>query len=467
MTMFSRIFLRLLAIVYFIAFVSLIVQVQGLIGNRGILPVGEFLKVVSQYFGPQRFWQAPTLCWLNSSDDFLLFLCGAGMAFSVILFLGILPWLSAFALWVLYLSLTIAGQEFLAFQWDNLLLQVGFISIFLFTPSFSQKKWHWNDDSPSIAVIWLLRWLLFQFMLESGLVKILSGDHAWKDLTALTYHYLTQPLPNIISWHVYQWSVWFHKLSCFVMFVIELVAPFLIFCGRRARIIAFFILSSFQLLIFLTGNYGFFNLLTIALCFSLLPMASLSFRAKPIVGIIAAIIFLLSILEMPVMLGQPFPKPLYGILRAIEPFRTINTYGLFAVMTTERDEIIIEGSRDGVTWLPYEFHWKPGEIGNSPRWAAPHQPRLDWQMWFAALSDYRRNPWLVNLMVRLLEGSKPVGNLFAKNPFPDAPPKYIRAAFYEYHFTDPQTRKKTGAWWRREWKGFYLPAMGLKSDFHS
>ena len=215
-----------------------------------------------------RFWAAPTLCWFNSSDAFLLFLCWGGAVLSILFLMGIMPRLSAFLLWLFYLSLTVAGQDFLGFQWDNLLLEAGFLLIFLVPHPFKiQFK---PSVRPSIVVIWLFRWLLFRLMFESGMVKLLSGDPNWSHLTALTYHYWTQPLPNMISWYANQWPLWFQKLSCGILFGIEIFSPFLIFGGCWCRLIAFFAITGLQLIIILTGNYCFFNLLAIGLCLTLL-----------------------------------------------------------------------------------------------------------------------------------------------------------------------------------------------------
>jgi hypothetical protein len=269
------------------------------------------------------------------------------------------------------------------------------------------------------------------------------------------------------------------------MFGSELVAPVLIFLPRRLRHLAFWILVTLQIFIALTGNYGFFNLLTLLLCFTLLDDFALKklIRFKlprferanqalskwrwprwitiPLLCLVAAV----SLLQ-----ARTFLKPNSAMsTRArsfyawLSPFRTFNTYGLFAVMTTVRREIIVEGSHDGAHWVAYEFKHKPGHLARRPGFVAPHQPRLDWQMWFAALGDSRQNPWFVNFCVRLLQGSLPVVDLLDKNPFPAKPPRYVRAVMYEYHFTDMKTRRQTGAWWRRELIGNYLPPISLDS----
>ncbi len=463
--MVARLFLRLIALIYLLAFWSLSVQILGLVGGQGILPARNFLNHISQYLGKADFRQVPTLCWLNCSDGFLVGLCLAGCILAVFLFFGVLPWLTAFLLWLIYLSLTVVGQDFLGFQWDNLLLEAGFLCIFLF-PFPQYWRWH-KKQIPSKMVVWLLRLLLFKLMFESGLVKLLSGDPLWGNLSALTYHYLTQPLPNIISWYMYQLPLWFAKLSCLFVFVVELVVPFLIFFGSRTRWVAFWVLSVFQLLIILTGNYGFFNLLTIALCFTLLDdkqpqgqkdMHPLLLWHTLIVRLLLVIILAVDVVEI---VSIPWPSWVGKTVGFIEPFRSINAYGLFAVMTTQRDEIIIEGSQDAIHWKEYEFYWKPGDVTRPPGWAMPYQPRLDWQMWFAALGDFRENSWVVKMMFSLLKGSKPVIGLLKFDPFAQSPPKYVRALVYEYRFTDSVTKKQTHAWWQRSYKGPYLPVLSL------
>ncbi|MDE1920500.1 MAG: lipase maturation factor family protein [Candidatus Omnitrophica bacterium] len=471
MVLTAWVFSRWMALIYLAAFWSLGVQVLGLIGHQGVLPIGDFLRSVQGEAGGGRFWLVPTLCWLNHSDWFLLFLCWGGAALSILLLFGIMPGLSAFLLWLFYLSLTVAGQDFLGFQWDNLLLEAGFLLIFLFPrPLGIQLK---PSVRPSIIVIWLLRWLLFRLMFESGVVKLASGDPHWADLTALTYHYWTQPLPNVISWYMAQLPLWFEKLSCLFVFIIELVVPFFIFFGRRARLIAFWGIVVLQSLIMLTGNYCFFNLLAIGLCLLLLDDGHLKFiplaGAKVIEGgaihkvvtcLVAALILTVSLgLIANSFAGMALPLPVEKLVDALSPLRSINNYGLFAVMTTRRNEIILEGSNDGSHWKPYEFPYKPGNIYRAPGWAVPYQPRLDWQMWFASLSNWRQNPWLINLMRCLLKGDPSVLRLFAKDPFAGHPPRYIQATFWEYHFTGFKARKATGAWWQREIKGLYCPTL--------
>jgi hypothetical protein len=266
---------------------------------------------------------------------------------------------------------------------------------------------------------------------------------------------------------------WFQEASVVVMFTIELGAPFLIFAPRRVRFFAGACIVFLQTMIFLTGNYTYFNLLTIALCVLLLDDAALGSRGagprpaqsvKPITLAVAALIILISAGQLMAEFFGGMPAPARFAQRMFAPFYLTNTYGLFAVMTTVRHEIIVQGSNDGTQWRDYDFKYKPGPVDRAPRWVAPHQPRLDWQMWFAALGSYRNNPWFVNFVFRLLQGSPDVLALLSPDPFSGAPPRYIRALVYDYTFTDFETRRRTGAWWKREPRGTYLPAVSLQ-DF--
>ena len=498
------VFLRSLGLIYLVAFVSLWVQIIGLVGRNGIQPAYSAMGAMqlnadAERFGLNRYHLVPTLCWFKATDGFLKLQCAVGATLAVLLVIGIAPAPCLFLLWLIYLSLATVCREFLAFQWDNLLLETGFLAIFLaplqLWPRLSRAA------PPSRLVLWLLRWLLFKLMFQSGCVKLFSGDLVWRKLTALIFHYETQPLPTWIGWYAHQLPAWAQKASAATMFGIELFIPFLIFGPRRPRQFACLALVFFQALIFLTGNYCFFNLLTVALCLVLLDDAALkallparlsealspggqaSSRAQtsrangaredarppirkwPIQFTVplAAIAVVTALLQFSMVfrLHVPWPRPLIAVYGWLEPFRSLNSYGLFAVMTTSRPEIIIEGSENGVTWREYEFKYKPGDVTRRPGFVAPHQPRLDWQMWFAALGTYRQNPWVVDLCVRLLQGSRPVLGLLERNPFPNAPPRYIRAMVYDYRFTDFATRRKTGAWWHRQEKREYLPAFSL------
>src|SRR5438067_2305139 len=469
-----RWFLRALGVIYLIAFVSLWAQADGLIGTNGISAVNQFLPAVYEQLGRQAYSLLPTLCWFNSTDAFLHFLCGAGVAFSLLLVFGIAPAICLIALFVFYLSLTIGGQTFLSFQWDILLLETGFLSIFLAPWQLWQKR---GQETPiSRAALFLLKLLLFKLMLMSGVVKLTSGDDCWWNLTALDYHYWSQPLPTMFGWWADQSPGWFKHFSVAFCLVVEIIVPFFIWAPRRPRLIAAGLMIFLQVVIAITGNYCFFNLLTIALCLLLIDDATLVRKYATVIdrrysrqlSIFGAIVMI--IVSLPINAWLIFnafrpdarpPHALANLYEQLEAFRIVNGYGLFRVMTKDRCEIVLEGSAEGVEWLPYEFKWKPGDVKRAPGWCAPHQPRLDWQMWFAALERPQQNPWLVGLIVRLLQGSDDVSRLLAHNPFPERPPRYIRAVFYRYRFTTVSELRQSGAWWKRQELREYLPGVSL------
>ncbi|HWC60519.1 MAG TPA: lipase maturation factor family protein, partial [Verrucomicrobiae bacterium] len=450
--------------------------------------MGQLKQAVgTAHIGLTRYYRVPTLCWLSSSDGFLNAQCAAGTVLAILVILGIAPAPCLFLLWVIYLSLCTVGEPFLSFQWDALLLETGFLAIF-FAPWQWWPKHPLREQPPSRLALWLLRWLLFKLMFRSGCVKLTSGDPTWRNLTALNYHFETQPLPTWIGWYAHHLPAWVHKSDTVLMFIIEIGIPFLIFLPRRPRQFACLAFVALQLFILLTGNYCFFNLLTMVLCLTLLDDAALQkcfpkkwcqcpdvsawkkTSAQLTRGIllipIVAIMLLTSFVQFFDMFHSrvQLPVKLIAVEQLVAPLETFNGYGLFQVMTTSRPEIIVEGSNDGENWQAYEFKYKPGDLKRRPAFVEPHQPRLDWQMWFAALGNYQNNPWFVNFCARLLQGSPPVLGLLEKNPFPDQPPKYIRALVYEYHFTDAATRKQTGEWWRRDFVGMYLPAISLRTD---
>src|SRR5438067_4723513 len=489
-----RWFLRTLGLTYLVAFVSLWIQVDGLVGSNGVSPLNQFLPAVYERFGSTAYSLLPTLCWVDSSNGFLHFLCGGGVVLSLLLILGIAPVLSLVVLFIFYLSLTIAGQTFLSFQWDILLLETGFLSIFLAPWRLWPRELMWWLGSATSATaspvsragLFLLKVLLFKLMLMSGVVKLTSGDDCWWNLTALDYHYWSQPLPTVFGWWADKSPEWFKHFSVAFCLFVEIIVPSFIWAPRRPRLIAAGLMIFLQLVIAFTGNYCFFNLLTIALCLLLIDdsvaaawWAAPHERAKNVsttfrtakrlqdqlcsYAATAVLIVTLPVNGWFIFTAfkpdADWPRPLVAIYSRLQPFRLINGYGLFRVMTKDRDEIVIEGSADGIDWLPYEFKWKPGDVMRAPGWCAPHQPRLDWQMWFAALGAYRENQWFVRLIVRLLEGSKDVSRLLVTNPFPHEPPRYIHAIFYRYRFTTLRERRETGAWWKREQLREYLPTV--------
>jgi lipase maturation factor 1 len=467
------------------AFASMAAQVDGLIGSHGILPAARFFDRarLELGLGLKTYWLLPSLLWLNTSDQALHVLCWGGLFLGAALFVGIMPGLCTVLLWLAYLSITVGGQVFLGFQWDSLLLETGLLAILMAPWKLRLDR---ATDQPWWFAVWLVRWLAFRLMFMSGVAKLISQDPAWRDFSALDFHYETQPLPTWTSWYIHQMPMWFQRLSVGFMFYAELAAPFLVFGTRGMRRVGFASLVLLQLLIMATGNYGFFNLLSLVLCAAILddrdwerfrdavrrsprrasplgfettpkaPIKRWSFGRRLVVGMSGAVLIGVSAQRSLERLWPrteaPFPLP--WLADQLEPLHSANSYGLFAVMTTERPEIIIEGSTDGESWKPYHFRWKPDERNRRPRFTTPHMPRLDWQLWFAALSgDCRTQPWFIKFEQRLLTGSPEVLSLLRDNPFPDHPPRFVRARLYRYTFT----HSGSPDWWNREDQGLFCP----------
>ncbi|MBI4371529.1 MAG: lipase maturation factor family protein [Elusimicrobia bacterium] len=436
-----------LGLCYLIAFVSLGVQVRGLIGSRGILP-------------------APGL-----SDAALVGLCAAGALAALGLTAGTAAGPCALACWALYLLLEAAGSVFLNFQWDALLLEAGLIVVFLSPWSLRPSR----ASSPSRGALFLLRLLLVKLMLQSGLVKLLSGDPSWRSLDALLYHYWTQPLPAPAAWWADRLPLAAQRASCAVLFAVELGSPLLLLGPRRVRLVGAAVVAGLMALIALTGNYGIFNLLTAVLCLAALDdgipsLARLAPGTSPsapvrrglIVGAFAALWLTVSAAGfLAGTLGLRLPAAASRLFWAAAPLRSVNNYGLFAAMTTRRDEIAVEVSADGKDWREWPFRWKPGDPRRALPFVAPHMPRLDWQMWFAALGPPEASPWLGNLLYRILQGSEPVKALLGPDPLSGRRPLYVRATLYSYSFASPEQRRADGSWWHRERLGPYFPAVSL------
>ena len=484
-------FLRGLALVYLAAFGSLAVQIDGLIGSQGITPAAEFLDETGRLFGPglARYWRLPTIFWLNASDQTLHAVCWGGIALSLAMLVGLLPGLFAVLLWAFYLSLVVAGQVFLGYQWDSLLLETGLLAVLMAPWRIWLSR---SNDQPWWFTIWLVRWLAFRLMFLSGVVKLASHDPTWRAWTALEYHYQTQPLPAWTSWYVHQMPAWFHGLSVGFMFYAELIAPFFVFGPRPMRRAGFASLVLLQLLIAATGNYGFFNLLAIVICvcifddrdwewllrlvlprrkladepvpvdeIAVVPPKAWSWPRRLVIGIAGGAIAMVTATQTLETVAPEFliPSEFLALSQRLEPFRSTNSYGLFAVMTTRRPEIIVEGSEDGVTWKPYLFRWKPCELDRRPRFATPHMPRLDWQMWFAALEVERGHipSWFFRFEQKLLQGSPAVLGLLRENPFPGRPPRYMRAQLAFYTLTSSGSRD----WWSRDVRGVFSRPLSI------
>jgi hypothetical protein len=464
-------FLRLLGLTYLIAFISFAVQASALIGADGVLPLEYFLSAVKDQLGTDAYMRLPTLFWFSHADGFIKFVCIAGVVLSLIVMMGRMLRISLILLYILYLSLVGGGQLFMSFQWDFLLLECGFLAIFL----------PWG----STIIVWLYRWLVFRFMFLGGVVKIVSGDKSWDSLTALNYYFETQPLATPLSWYAHHLPESMLMAGTGITLIVELLVPVLIFMPRSFRHIAAGCFLIFQTCILLTGNYNFFNLLTIFMCLFLFDDAAIK-RLIPDrlllvmpnskysrAGMIASSCALLMAMTSIYLGTTQISRIIDGdrnmqdiaVYRFLHPFGIVNTYGPFAVMTKVRNEIVIEGSADNSVWQEYQFKYKPGSLEKCPGWVAPHQPRIDWQMWFAALSKPEHERWLYNLLVRLLQNSEPVKAIFKHNQFPENPPSSIRALFYQYTYTSAEERSETGQCWNRTLLGEYYPPMSIKRSY--
>ena len=461
----SAVFLRLLGVIYLIAFASLGLQVEGLAGSQGILPFSEQLAAIADRAGIERYFQLPTLFWLNASDAALTGATIGGCIASFLIMLQRWSRPALIAAFALYLSLYQACQPFLNFQWDGLLLEAGFLAIFL-TPH-------------SRVIVLLFRWLLFKLRFMSGLAKLASGDPAWSGLTALNTYFEVQPLPNPLAWYAHQLPEWLLKFGTAATLAIELLVPLMMFLPRRWRFTAAWLTILWQVLIILTSNHNWINLLTIALCLFLFDDRALGRVLSPglrnilgwqslataytgmvsrlATGMLAAGILLISGIhfwELRTM--QRVPGLPGKVVNHVEAFRVANKYHVFPTMTTERIELEVEGSGDGKHWQAYRFKYKPGALDQRPQLAMPFQPRLDWQMWFVTLHP-RHLPWFEEFLFALLDNSPTVSALLEHNPFPDTAPRYIRVLAYRYTFTDPEQRAQSGNWWQREALGPFMP----------
>ncbi|XP_075945137.1 lipase maturation factor 2a [Anarhichas minor] len=579
-----RMFLWSMAVIYLAAFVSLYVQIPGLYGNDGLLPARWQLRYSGKSLA-ELLLSSPTLLWLGPQLGVdthtameLLCLVGAALSLAATLVEALRDSVVFFCLWALYLSMYQVGQVFLYFQWDNLLLEVGFLCILVAPLTLIRGSRGVREHDR--VTFWLLRWLLFRLMFASGVVKLTSRCPTWWGLTALTYHYETQCLPISLAWFAHQLPVWWQKLSVVGTFVIEIAVPLLFFSPvRRLRLGAFYLQVLLQVLIILTGNYNFFNLLTLALCLSLLDdqhvrfwlrkadtsssndsklwswlcyllelavwslmifgsivyfdlkpnatkdgissrtaftyhqfnqflktvtipsiwiavlsltweMVAAMFRCACVSGFLkrfwgtvqwtvfataTAAMFTISLVPFTYIEYDSNARLWPGVRRAydlVDRFQLVNSYGLFRRMTGVggRPEVIIEGSNDGVSWTEIEFMYKPGNLSAPPAAVTPHQPRLDWQMWFAALGDQTQAPWFTSLMYRLLQGKRDVIELIqtdvSRYPFHQQPPAYLRAHRYRYWFTEP---KADGSypqrWWRRVYDEEFYPTVHLGSTF--
>ncbi len=485
-------FLRILSFCFLAAFASAAVQITGLFGEGGILPLKALLELVHNRLGLDAALNFPSIFWLNADDAFLQIVCWSGVGLSLLAFFGFFTGPVLAILWFLYLSIVSVGHDFMSFQWDSLLLETALPAIW-FAP-WGLREIHPTDSrrfqaqrEPSLLFLFLLRLLCFKLMLFSGICKLASHDLTWRDLSAMTLHYETQPLPTPLAWFMHKLPVLIQKASTAAVFFVELLLPLGIL-WRPSRIVAAWGFIFLMLVIMLTGNYAFFNWLTIALSVTLLDDDALllamprsmrmTYRrpysrkydllfntlisALPAILLGAASVSYLWLIFDQYAGTETLPAILRVPIALEQPLRSVNRYGLFAVMTTTRPEIIVEGSNDGINWLAYEFKFKPGDIHRAPPLVAPHQPRLDWQMWFAALGPAGESPWFDGFAKRLLEGSPSVLGLLERNPFPNKPPQQIRALKYDYHFSDFEGLLKRGEWWQRKPLTLFYPPTRLE-----
>ncbi len=464
-----NLFLRLLGAIFLVAFLSLLSQVTLLFGSQGLLPAQPYLAALR---ATHRLLDAPTVFWIDCSDTTLRVAALAGALLSLGLIFNRAPRYCLLALWALYLSFVSIGQDFLSFQWDNLLLESAFFALFV-TPSGWRPD---NPPSPAPFAIFLMQWLVFRLHFESGAAKLLSGDPTWRNLTAMVSYYETAPLPTWVGWYVHQLPLWAHKGCAGFTFVVELVLPFFMWGPRRLRLPAFLLMIAMQLSVVLTANYGFFNYLSMALCLFVLDDGHLEWlaervghrlrpappRRRRLLSEAAGALLLIAMVPLSVVPFLPFLngaayRETLPVRRVLNACRSLNAYHLFASMTLMRREPVIEGSNDGEHWEAYELRYKPGDPVRAPPFVAPHQPRVDFQLWFLLLSGRGSAPYVDTLLTRLLETPAVVAPLFARNPFPQRPPRFVRLAVYRYRFTDAATRHTTGAWWSRELLGHTQP----------
>jgi hypothetical protein len=516
------VFLRALAAIYFSAFYSLLFQIKGLIGPEGILPAQHYLSAVARAMGPARFWFAPTLFWVSTSSQMMMAVMLVGLIASVVAFLNVWPRLSLFVCWVCFLSFVASTSVFSNYQSDGMLLEAGFLSLF-FAPPGVRPGWG-TSHPPSRTSLFLLQWEWFRIYFESGMVKLLSGDKQWRNMTAMDEYYQNGPLPTWVGWYVEHLPHWFHAASAAGTLGIELGLVFLMFFPRRARLVCFCIVTPWEAGVILTANYTFLNYLVLSLGFLLLddgflrrfvprrwkPVEAVVIRREielePSLSIVAgralqvaatdtseterfeaaggvrrrftyawwAIGFGTAALmlswiaydttvEMISIPLRQIPLPA-GPITALDPFRIANQYGLFAVMTRGRYEIEFQGSRDGSNWVAYPFRYEPQRLNEAPGIYAPYQPRFDWNLWFASLGDWRENDMVPLTEERLLKNDRDVLGLFQDNPFTAQSPRYVRAVLWQYWFTTEEEKRRTGDWWRRKFLGVYAPEITLAAD---
>jgi hypothetical protein len=460
------IFLRTLGCIFFSAFYALYFQIHGLIGPDGILPASAYLAAARNAVGSRAYWYIPSLLWFGAGDRALSALVWIGIAASLAIIFNLWPRLSIAIAGICFLSFVSAAQDFSSYQSDGMLLEAAFLALF-FAPRGLRPRLGITHP-PTRAALFLLQWEWFRIYFESGLVKILSGEEQWRNLTAMDKYYENGPLPAWIGWYVQHWPHAFHAFTAAMTLIVELFVVWLLFLPKRSRLIAFCITTPLQIGIILTANYAFLNYLVLFLGILLLDDRVLRLEAgmpaarKPSYAVVVvAILFFFTSIEMFIFPGAPL---LNAPAIVVSPFRIVNNYGLFAVMTRARYEIEFQGSNDQVNWTPYPFRYKPQDVKERPGIYAPYQPRFDWNLWFASLGTVEDNRWVMNTQVRLLENSAPVLRLFRANPFPGRGPGAVRVVVWQYWFSTREEKARAGVWWDRKLLGSYAPTAVRQAD---
>ena len=493
-------FLRALGGIYFSAFFALLFQVRGLIGEQGILPAGQYLDAL-RGLGWVRFWDAPTLLWASSSNQWLMTIVWLGLVASVLLVVNVWPRGMLLVCFACFLSFVASAQDFSGYQSDGMLLEAGFLAWFVapagFWPGLGRR-------SPGLLAAYLLLvWEWFRIYFESGVVKLASGDPTWRNLTAMYEYYQNGPLPTWVDWYLQHLPNWFHKATAAATLGMELGLVWLCFAGRRGRIVCAVVVTVWQVGVIATANYAFLNYLVLALGVLLVDDRAwgwvLSWKLKPLrtadilhfvrddgveqtttddasprfdrwrqirssgAGLVLALVFYATLVPLVQMFWKDAPLP-EGPVAWLEPLRIANTYGLFAVMTPHRYEIEFQGSNDGVNWTAYPFRYKPQDVKERPRIYAPYQPRFDWNLWFASLGSWEQNLMIPRTQELLLKNDQDVLGLFRGDPFDGHAPKYVRTMLWQYWFSTPAEKKGDGVWWRRDLVGTYSPAITIAAD---
>ncbi|MFC4124060.1 lipase maturation factor family protein [Nocardia rhizosphaerae] len=452
------IFQRGLAVIYALAFLAAALQFRALLGERGMLPIPRYLARTPFRRSPSLFhWHYSDRCYavVAWSGVVLAVAVAFGAADLVPLWAGMALW---FGLWVLYLSIVNVGQAWYAFGWESLLLEAGFLAIFL-----------GNDTvAPPLLALFAARWLLFRVEFGAGLIKM-RGDKCWRDLTCLYYHHETQPMPGPLSWFFHHLPRPLHRVEVAANHVAQLIVPFGLFAPQPVASVAAVIIIVTQLWLVISGNFAWLNWVTLLLAttaisyYPVLPDAP-PVAEPPLWFVGAVLAFTAMVLALSYLPVRNLLSPRQAMNASFEPLHLVNTYGAFGSITRTRREIVLAGTSDehltaGTVWREYEFKGKPGDPRRWPRQWAPYHLRLDWLMWFAALSPAYARSWALPLVVRLLDNDPDTLRLLRHCPFPDAPPRHLRALLYEYHFSTPTQLFRERIWWRRTLIGEFLPPL--------